>query len=462
MTVATGGKTAFLTVRTRVALGLGAILALAACDREEILEGERFGTRIPLEATANLGDPDADPDAVALAAVTADEPRDISLPAPERVDAWTQRSFNTSNRLPHLALSAAPVPVWTADIGSGNSRRERITADPVAADGRVFTLDSDTVLQATSLGNGAPLWATSLVPTFDRGGGISGGNLAVAGDTLYATTAYGELIALDPTTGGIRWRQRLGVNLGAPTISGDRIYVVADDGEAWSVNTDDGTLRWSIPVGEAAAVLSGGASPAISSRHVILPFPSGEVQAVLPQTGARIWGTFVAGGRLGVPYSTINDITADPIVVGNRIYIGNQSGRVVSLDAQTGATNWAAREGAYSPMVVAGDSVFFVSDRNELIRLDAGTGERVWGTELPLYEARRERRRKAVFTHYGPILAGGQLIVPSGDGEIRLFSPETGVQTGSLEIRGGATANPIVVNDTLLIVSEDGRLHAYR
>ena len=97
-----------------------------------------------------------------------------------------------------------------------------------------------------------------------------------------------------------------------------------------------------------------------------------------------------------------------------------------------------------------------------MIRLDVDSGARIWGSELPLFEANRERRRKAVFGHYGPILAGGRLVVASGDGVIRLFAPDTGALSGTLALRGGAASHPIVVGDTLLVVSTEGRLHAYR
>jgi outer membrane protein assembly factor BamB len=103
-----------------------------------------------------------------------------------------------------------------------------------------------------------------------------------------------------------------------------------------------------------------------------------------------------------------------------------------------------------------------VSDRNELIRLDAGSGARVWGTELPLYVRERERRRRAVFTHYGPVLAGGRLVVASGDGQIRFFDPVGGGLVGAVPLRGGAASHPIVVSNTLLVVTGDGRLVAYR
>lgn len=436
----------------RLALALGAVLALAACEPEVILPGERF------DATADLDM------AFAGEAARADsnEVRPISLGTAQRIGDWGQRGLNTANRIPHAAFSANPVEVWAADIGAGDRRRARITADPVAADGRVFTLDSDSGLVATDIASGAPLWSASLIADFDRGGGISGGHLAVSGGTVYATTGYGELIALDAASGAVQWRQRLGAGLGAPTVRGDTIYVVSDASEAWSIDASDGRQRWQIPVAEARSVLSGGAAPAIASRYVILPFATGEVQAVFPQSGVRVWGTFVAGGRRGAAYADINDITADPVVVGDTIYIGNQSGRVVALNARDGATRWTARDGAYSPVAVAGGSLFFVSDRNELIRIDASNGERIWGTELPLFVRDRPNRRKAVFTHFGPILAGGRVLVASGDDMIRMLAPDSGEIVGSLPIRGGAAANPIIVNDTLLVVSRDGRLHAYR
>jgi len=433
-------------------LGLGLLASLAGCsEREVILEGERFGTRVPL-AQAMPG--------VEAAAVTQDSSRPITLAAPTTLSSWPMRSATARNVVPHLALSTAPTEIWVSDIGHGNSRRTRITADPVAADGRIFTLDSEAQLVAHGV-DGVTLWTVDLTAGFERGG-VSGGGLAVVDGILFATTGYGELIALDPATGAERWRQRLGAGITAPTVSDNSLYVVSRDSQAWSLNPETGRIHWQLPAGPATSVLTGGASPALTDRLVIFPFGSGELVATLRLSGVRVWGTTVAGARRGVAYNNLNDITGDPVIVGNRLYAGNQSGRVVAMEANSGERLWTAQEGAYSPVLPAGDSIFFVSDRNELIRLDADTGERIWGTELPLYVNERERRRQAVFTHFGPILAGGRLVVASGDGNIRFFDPESGAMLSSIEIRGGAAALPIVVGDTLYVVSGDGRLHAYR
>lgn len=441
-------------------LGLVALVALSACEREEILEGERFGTRVPLAEAFPAEDGDQ-VDAAAAAADTPEGSRPITLAAAESFADWPQRGANIRNAAPHAALGPAPAEIWSADIGAGNGRRVRITADPVVADGRIFTLDALAGVTAISTA-GATLWSADLTPGFERGGGISGGGLAVDGGTVFATTGYGELVALDADSGAVLWRQRLGAGITTPTVAGEVVYVVSRDSQAWAIEADTGRIRWQIPAGEAPAVLSGGAAPAVSDRLVIFPFGSGELVATLRQSGVRVWGTTVAGARRGVAYNNLNDITGDPVIVGGTLYAGNQAGRVVALDAASGERLWTATDGAYSPVLPAGDSIFFVSDRNELIRVDVETGERIWGTELPLYVRERVRRRKAVFTHFGPVLAGGRLVVASGDGQVRFFDPEDGALTGTLEIRGGAAANPVVAGGVLYVVSADGRLHAYR
>jgi outer membrane protein assembly factor BamB len=134
----------------------------------------------------------------------------------------------------------------------------------------------------------------------------------------------------------------------------------------------------------------------------------------------------------------------------------------MQLDLASGERIWTAPEGAMSPTWVSGNSVFQISDQNELLRLDAATGERVWGVQLPYFTNERVRRRRAIYDHYGPVLAGGRLVVLSGDGEMRLFNPDTGGALGSVPIPGGAASLPAIVGGTMYLVSGSGQLHAFR
>jgi outer membrane protein assembly factor BamB len=176
----------------------------------------------------------------------------------------------------------------------------------------------------------------------------------------------------------------------------------------------------------------------------------------------RRWSASVAGQRTGRVASRFSDVTGAPVVVGDVLYAGNHSGRLVAFSMGNGERIWTAQEGALNPVWPAGDSVFAVTDRNELIRFDAGDGAVIWRTELPGFVKDKPRRRAAIVGHYGPVLAGGRLVVVSNDGLMRSFSPESGALLSTVEIPGGATTGPAIAGGTLYVVNTRGQLLAFR
>ncbi len=428
-----------------------ALLALGACGEEElVLDGKRYDVRAGLP-----GSEDAGGGVVNLT-------KEFRAPAQKNYSSWTHRGGNSAHKAAHPALNATLTPIWTANIGKGNTRKGRITADPIVAGGRIFTMDSASMVTATG-SDGATLWTRALTPATDKEGDATGGGLAFADGTIFATTGFGELFAIEATSGAVQWRQKLDAPLtSAPTIDGGLVYVVSRDSQAWALDTKQGRIKWQLPGTPSNAAIAGGSGPAIASRLVVFPFSSGELAAALKKSGIRVWGSSVAGKRKGVAYATISDVTGDPVIDNGVVYAGNQSGRVVAMEASSGERIWTAREGTYSPVWPSGDSVFLVSDQNELLRLDRATGERIWGVELPYYTAKKLRKRDEIYAHYGPILAGGRLVVASNDGKIRSYDPASGALVGTTDVKGGAASAPAIVNGTLYVITGKGQLAAFR
>ncbi|MGX9350121.1 PQQ-binding-like beta-propeller repeat protein [Shimia sp. W99] len=422
---------------------VGMAVLTACSEPERILPGEREDLR-PAEEEIQNASPA------------------ISLPKQTRNASWTHRIGTPKYRVAHAALSPTPVLAWSAPIGKGESRKTRITADPVVGDGRIYTVDSESTLTATSL-NGQTLWTRDLATARDKPGEASTGGIAFEGGKLFVTTGFGSLRAFDARTGNDLWEQRFeAVGSGTPTVYGDLVYAVSGDSTGWAINKNTGKVEWQLLSLPDVQNVQSPSAPAINDRLAIFAYGSGEVQAAFRRGGVGRWNVSISGQRAGRAINTVGDLSGDPVIVGNTVYVSNHSGRLVALDVDTGNRLWTASEGALSPVFPAGGSLFLVSERNTLVRINASDGTVIWSQDLPLFVKEKPKKQSRIFAHYGPVLAGGRLAVASSDGLLRMFDPKSGALLYSTEIPGGATTNPVVAGGVLYVVGSKGELHAFR
>lgn len=454
-----GGKHVGRTRLIGMAL-MGALLALSACDeREVIFSGQRESLFSP--------DPEqvGEAQAAAFARAEAEDAQNKSVPVrlagQSSLGAWPQVAGSATHNLPHLAFSGAPQVVFEVPIGAGNGRKHKITAEPVVAEGRVFTMDSEAMVVAHTTGGGA-LWSTDLTPASDRKGDASGGGLAYSGGTVFATTGFGELIAMDAGSGAIRWRQDLGApGSGAPTVSGGTVYVLSTMNRAIAVNASNGRLVWQTPGTPDKPGVLGSTAPAVAGSTVVMPFSIGSLVGVNAADGEPRWAVQAKGLRNGRAFAQVSEFSGAPVVSGSTIYAATAAGDLTAVST-SGQQLWSVTEGAMHPVVVAGGSLFMVGDDIELVRVNASNGERIWGVPLPGYTKSNQRRRKAIYPSYGPTLAGGRLWVASGDGVLRAFDPSNGAVVNAVQLPAGASSRPVIVGGVAYIATDRGTLVALR
>lgn len=421
---------------------------LAGCSVFEEDEERLPGARIPVRA---IQEEQSTPSEVA-AQISA-------LTAPVANADWTQVNGGPTHALGHLAGPASLSVAWRADIGAGG---DRLTATPVVADGRVFTLDSEATVSAFGLSGGAPQWRVDLSPSDESGDDGFGGGLAVAEGRVFVTTGFGEVAALDAASGAEIWRQKMPAPIrAAPAVSDGIVIAVSRDNTAVGFGAEDGAPRWRAAGAASGAGVFGGASPAISPGGVaILPFGSGELVAVRASSGQRLWSDVLSGGRRGQASSVISDISSDPVILGVAVIAGNQSGRLGAVDGRSGRRGWTRDFGARGPVWADGQTIFLVTDTAELKRLSAQDGSTMWSVSLPEFDDPEDRT--GAIAYGGPVLAGGRLLLASSEGELLTFDPLTGAETGRIPVSGLAGLAPVVAGGVVYVLTEAGELAALR
>jgi outer membrane protein assembly factor BamB len=392
----------------------------------------------------------------------AEDLPDLRLPSPQPVPAWTHQGGNAQHIAAHAELPSELTLSWSRRIGAGDGKRHQISAAPVAQGGQVYTLDSQSMVTAIDE-TGTILWQSELGKSSDALKDASGGGLAVGGTQLFVTTGFGTVVALDTASGAELWTQDLASYGGAsPTVYDDLLYIAARDGAAWAIDTSNGRIKWQVAGPTVAASHTGWPGPAVSDKYAVFPFGTGDVLASFRKGGLRSWSSGLSGARLGLASTQVRDLTGQPVIEGSSVYLASSAGRMAAVDLNTGLRIWTAKQGSQGHILVAGGAVFAVSDAGNLIRLSKDDGALIWSTPLPKFTEKSVKSRAKIHAHYGPILAGGRLILASSDGLIRQFNPADGTLITTVDLPSGAASAPIVVNGTLYVLNTKGDLLAFR
>lgn len=385
----------------------------------------------------------------------------VILPAPLVNTDWAQPGGNASKSMGHLALGTSLAQAWRVSIGHGSSNKEQLAASPVFADGKIFTMDTDAVVRAINPANGATIWQTQVRGAAAQTGTLFGGGVAYADGKLYATNGGGYAAALDAAKGGIFWTVRPGGPLrGAPTIANDNVYVITQDNQMFALNPADGTTRWSGSGSIEIAGVLGAAAPSAAQGTVVAGYSSGELTAYRYENGQTVWQDALARTSISTTVTSLSDIDASPVIDSGRVYAIGQGGRMVAIELITGQRVWEMNIAGISTPWVAGEWVFVVTDQDQLLCIQRTTGHIRWLTQLPAF--RNVPKKKGAVNWVGPVLAGGRLIVANSSGQLVSVAAADGVIQSTQDTKMPISLEPIVANNTLYVLHDNGQLSAWR
>lgn len=385
----------------------------------------------------------------------------VQLPPSEVNTDWPQSGGNVTHDMSHPALGPNPRKIWEVSIGHGSNRYARLTAGPLAADGKIFTIDTLARVSAFNAGNGKRLWSVQLKMKRESSTEAFGGGIAYDGGRIYANTGYGFVAALDAANGGEIWRQNLDVPLrGSPTVSGGRVFSITYDNQIFAMSADSGAVIWNeAGIAETAGIL-GAASPAAEEGVVVAAYSSGELYAMRVENGRTTWTDALSPTGQLTALSTLSDIDGDPVIDRGRVYAASHSGRTVAIDLRTGERVWERNIGSLHQLWVAGDYIYVVTTDSELACLSRIDGSIRWVRQLQRYG--NQEKRKDLLDWSGPVLAGDRLIVISSKGYALSVSPYTGEIISGMKMPSGVEIEPIVANDTLYVLTNSGKLVAMK
>ena len=435
----------------RVPVAIAALAALSACG---IFKGGDkktpvLGQRVPILA-AETG-------------IVADKTiADVAVVLPVAVvnADWAQPGGNAAKSMGHLALTASPARAWSVNI-AGSTGRARLAAAPVVAGGTLYVMDTDAVIHAFDAQNGAQKWRLSTSKGKENRNAAFGGGVSFDSGRLFATNGVGEVLAIDAAAGTEVWRVKPGGPLrGAPSVAGGNLYVLSQDNQMFALSQTDGAVIWQQSGTLESQGVFGVAAPAVAQGTVVAGYSSGELGAYRYENGRSLWSDSLSRSTISTSVSSLADIDAEPVIDEGRVYAVGQGGRMAAIELASGQRLWEQNVAGISTPWVAGEWLFVVTDDARLIAIARGTGKIRWLSQLRAW--RDEKDKKGPISWTGPVLAGDRLWLVNSRGELVAVSPADGSVGTTIELDGAASLGPVVANNMLYVLTDKGKLTAYR
>ncbi|MGO2958964.1 MAG: outer membrane protein assembly factor BamB family protein [Acetobacter sp.] len=352
-------------------------------------------------------------------------------------------------------------PGFLAWAALGSLGRGLIQSPPVIQNGRLFFMDAQGVVRGFSWPRMSHLWTFNPKPRSMRSSNVGGG-LAVEGDTVYIVSGIGQAVAVDAVTGKPKWRVALsGPGRSAPTVADGRLFFGTLDEQFYALDAKNGRQLWSYGATQADTTVFGQPAPAYANGVVIAGFGGGDLVAFRAETGEVVWSDML--GNVNSQASTLNlsCVRGLPVVVDSVIYAVSMAQVLAAIDIRTGRRLWERSVASQNSILCVGDWLYVVSLDEQVICLDRLSGHVRWMTQLRRF--RRVDVNKDIVTWIGPVMAGGELVCLStlvGNGVVRI-NPVTGAIIAVESSNAVSFVPPIVVDEQMLIITNDGNLRSY-
>ncbi|HKB92618.1 MAG TPA: PQQ-binding-like beta-propeller repeat protein, partial [Gaiellaceae bacterium] len=243
-----------------------------------------------------------------------------------------------------------------------------------------------------------------------------------------------------------------------PAIAFHYLYYASLNGDLIAVSTRNGRRLWTFHVGRCEA-----ASPAanrLGRGSVFETFlnrtPCGRGSA---QRGDGELLAVAAGPSHSVRWRKhLGPTETSPLIVGNRIWVGDYAGRVYCLRVTDGKTLWTFRAGGDVKGAIAYDRgrVFFGAYDGRLYALRASDGKLIW----------RAQSNRDWFGGHGqfystPSVAHSRVYLGSTDGHVYSFGEQSGKLRWSYRTGGFVYGSPALWGGRVFVGSYDHMFYAF-
>ncbi len=375
------------------------------------------------------------------------------------ISSWPQAGLNPEHNIGNIASSLQLKLKLEKSIGKGIDGRNLNIASPVVFDNLIYTMDAKALINATDT-QGNSIWKNNLIELFNdfKDTKNRAAGLAVNENSLYATTAFGGIIAFNNKTGETKWQKIIDSPIRiAPVIADNFLLIQTVDNKIFAYNNNTGEELWKFSVASENTTFNSGAVPTYCKEDnvVIAGFSNGEIVVINANTGTPLWSSMLISNKNNKSSTNINSIVSYPIIEDGVIYAIGNDNLMVALDIQNGEQIWQNEIGALQNMLLVGDYIFVMANNNYLYAVNKLTGEVMWDTNIRNFIT---EENKIIAYANSPIMINNYILLTLSNGLVLKINATNGKVVAQMNLQNSISNMPIVANQNIYIISDNAKL----
>lgn len=335
--------------------------------------------------------------------------------------------------------SAKLAVAWKVSIGDAG----RYVFTPAISGDSVYAAGNRGDLLRIKAANGKTLWRIDTKAPLSGGVGV-GENMVLVG------TSKGSVLAYD-IEGKPLWQSKVSSEvLSAPQVAGEFVVVRSGDSRIFGLDARDGSRRWEYQATPPPLTLRANPGVIIVDNFVIAGMPAGKLVVLNITNGGLVWETVVAAPKGDNELERITDIAGPPLVEPGRVCAAAFQGRAACYETQKGGQLWARPASSVGSLAADDLSVYLSEDTGSVVALDRNTGASVWKQDKLAY-----RNLSA------PLATKDYVVVGDYEGQLHFLKFEDGSFAARIATDGaGIAAAPKLIGDLVLVQTRKGGLFA--
>lgn len=335
--------------------------------------------------------------------------------------------------------------VWSTDIGKGLDKAGR-QLRPAYSSGSLYAADYNGLLMALDTESGRKQWEIKTKLPFTGGPGISD-NLLLMG------TQDGEVFAFDASTGTQLWSATVTSEVLAAPAAADGIVVVrCIDGRVFGLDADTGQRIWIYDHSVPLLTLRGNAPLLLRAGVVFVGYDGGQVVALKLEDGILMWEQTLVTTEGRTELERLADVDGQLVFIASDLLVSSYKNRLASLAADSGRLLWFKDISSASGVTVDRINLTLSDKDGNVWLLDRRNGAESWKNNQLL---RRGLTR--------PVIYGSFVVVGDGEGYLHWINISDGQFAAREKVGGkGFSGPPLVVGNTLYVMTKKGELTAFR